>query len=328
MAALTRIALVAGIIVFAMFNARAADCPQPACFTKPPILVVGSPAGGPTDLLARALAAEMQKSLEQTVTVDNRAGAGGNIGAQFVAKAAADSHTILMVPTTVLTLNPLLYRNPGFDARKDLLAASLVASAPYVLVVNPSVRASSLEEFMALAKKEPGGLSVASAGAGTLSHMLAEQMKDEGRLQLSHVPFKGAGPAMTDVASGQTQSMLLELSAALPLIESGKLKALAITGSSRSKSASNVPTFTERGLKGLESGVTYGLVYPAGTHPNIVSRLASAVKHSQEQPAFQAYLAKAGLEAANPAPEAFASHVNRESARWAKVVKAANVKLD
>lgn len=304
--------------------AQAADCPKPDCFTRPPVLMVGIPPGGVADALARQLARAMERSLGQTVIVENKPGAAGNLAANAVAKAAADSHTILLLPTTGVTVNSLIYKNLPFEPR-DLAPVSMVAAVPYVLAVHPSLGVSSLRELIDLAKKSPGKWSYASSGAAGTSHLLGEQFKLSAGIDLTHVPYRGTAPAANDLAGGRVNAMFLDVPTAMSLIGGGKVRPLAVTGANRSKQLDGVATFREAGIAGFETGTVYALMYPKATDPRIVSRLVSAVRAAHQDPAFLEYLARPGLEAMETGTEAMASYMTAEGQRWSRVVRAANI---
>lgn len=320
---------VAGLwLVSVMFcAANAADCPQPPCFTRPPELLVGFAPGGMADRLARELAKAMQRPLGQNVIVNNMPGASGNLAAAAVAKSAPDSHTILLLPTTGVTVNGLIYKQLPFEL-SDLAPVSIVATLPYVLAAHPSTGATSLRQFADLTKQSPGKWTYASSGVGSTSHLLGEQYKLAAGVDLTHVPNRGGGPAAVDLSSGQVNAMFLDLPSAKPLIESGKVRPLAITGTNRSKILERVPTFREAGVAGFETGIVYALMYPRATDARIVNRLASAVRAAQQDPAFRQYLDSSGLEVMDLGPDAMASYLKVESMRWTGVVRAANIKAD
>jgi tripartite-type tricarboxylate transporter receptor subunit TctC len=233
--------------------------------SKPIRLICPFPPGGAVDIASRAIAAELSKNLGQTVTVDNKPGAGGNIGGAEAARSAPDGYTIFMTTSGISAINPFLYAKMPFDPMKDLLPVTALVSLNNVLVVHPSVKANSVSELIALAKAQPGAVTYASSGSGTSIHMSAEMLKHLAGINMTHIPYKGSAPAVTDLMGGQVMVMLDNIPSALPHIKAGKLRALATTGAKRDPLLPELPTLAEAGVSGYESGVWFGLAVPAGT---------------------------------------------------------------
>ncbi len=295
---------------------------------KPIRLVVPFPAGGTTDIVARDIAGQLGKALGQTVVVDNKPGAGGNIGADAVAKSAADGYTLLMGTVGTHAINVSLYAKMPYDAVKDFAPVSLCAAVPNVMVVPPSVAAKTVSEFIALAKKEGSALAMASSGNGTSIHLSGELFKVMTGTTLTHVPYKGSAPALGDLVGGQVQVMFDNLPSSIALIRAGKLRALAVTSSTRSAALPDVPTLDESGLKGFEASSWFGVFAPAGTPKEIVNRLAEEIQKATASAELQERFKTHGATPVGNSPEAFAAHVSAEIAKWATVVKASGAKVD
>jgi tripartite-type tricarboxylate transporter receptor subunit TctC len=304
--------------------ARAAE-PWPA---KPVRMVVAYSPGGPVDLIARPVAQRLTEAFGQSVVIDNRAGANGNIGAELVAKSPPDGYTLLMGSKSQLTINPLLYGRAGFDPARDLAPVSLIASSPSGLMVHPLLPVTSLKEFTALVRAHPAKLSYASAGNGSANHLAAELYKMLAKVDLLHVPFKGGGPALNAVVGGQIEVIFISVPLTLPFVKAGRLRVLAVCADKRIAVMPHVPTMAEAGLSGHESSAGVGLLGPTGTPREIIARLhAETVKvlaHSDTRDKLVAQ----GLDVIGGTPEQFTAVLRGETERWAKVVKAANVKLD
>ncbi|KDP83459.1 MFS transporter [Cupriavidus sp. SK-3] len=309
--------------------ALAAD-PYP---NKPIRLVVPFPAGGTTDILARAVAAELSKLQGWNVVVDNRPGAGGNIGADMVGKAAPDGYTLLMGTVGTHGINQSLYGKLPFDPIKDFAPITEVASVPNVLVVNPAFaqqnRINSVNDLITYARANPGKLNMASSGNGTSIHLAGELFKTQTRTFMVHFPYKGSGPALTDLAGGTMQLMFDNLPSSMALIKSGKLKALAVTSAKPSPALPGVPTVAEAGhLPGFEASSWFGLLAPAGTPHDIVARIQQEVARSLATPAVREKMQAQGAEPVGNTPEQFAAFIRAEHAKWAKVVKDSGAKVD
>ena len=291
-------------------------------------LVVPFPAGGTTDILARDAAPKLTEALGQSVVVDNRPGAGGNIGADLVAKSAPDGYTLLMGTVGTHAINPSLYAKMPYDHVKDFAPVVLVAGVPNVLVVNPSLPVNSVADLIKLAKSKPGAINFASSGNGTSIHLSGELFKTMAGVDMTHVPYKGSAPALTDLMGGQVQVMFDNLPSSLQQIKAGKLRAIAVTSAKRSPALPDVPTIAESGLPGFEASSWFGVLAPAGTPPAIVARLNAEINKWLQSPEGKEQLLGQGAQAAGGTPEQFAAHIRAETDKWAKVVKASGAKVD
>lgn len=295
--------------------------------TKPIRLVVPFAPGGSNDIMARLIGQKFTESFKEQVVVDNRGGASGIIGTDIASKAPPDGYTLLMMSLT-LAVNPSLYRKLPYDTQKDLTPVTLVASAPLMLVINPSIPAKSAKELIAYAKANPNKLNFGSGGPGTTPHLAGEMLKMMAGVQMTHVPYKGGGPALTDLVGGQIQLMLENIPSTLPFAKSGRLRALAVSGLKRSALVPDLPTLDEAGLKGYEIVGWNGLFVPAGTPQPIVSRLHEATVKALAQPDMKERLATLGAEGVGSSPDAFRAFFKAEIAKWAGVVKAAGLKVE
>ena len=323
--AIRALALAAAALALAAAPLAAAQTPYPG---KPVRLVVPFPAGGTTDILARAAAQKLSEAWGQQVIVDNRPGAGGNIGAELVAKAAPDGYTLLMGTVGTHAINASLYSKLPYDPVKDFAPVILVAGVPNVLVVNPSLPVNSVPELIAYAKANPGALNFASSGSGTSIHLSGELFKTLTGVQMTHVPYKGSAPALTDLMGGQVQLMFDNLPSSLGFIKAGKLRALAVTSSARAAALPDVPALAEAGVPGFEASSWFGILAPAGTPRDIILRINGEVAKWLASPEAREKLAGQGAIAAGGTPEDFARHINAEMAKWAKVVKESGAKVD
>ena len=312
----------------ACFAAFAAGVSAQAYPTKPIRIVVPFPAGGTTDVLARAAAQKLAETLGQPAVVDNRPGAGGNIGAELVAKSAPDGYTLLMGTVGTHAINPGLYPKLPYDHVKDFAPVILVAGVPNVLVINPALPVNSVPELIAYAKANPGKLNFASSGNGTSIHLSAELFKTMAGVQMTHVPYKGSAPALQDLVGGQVQLMFDNLPSSLALIKGGKLKALAVTSSTRAAALPDVPTLAESGLPGFEASSWFGLLAPAGTPPPVIAKLNGEIAKWLATPEAKEKLLAQGANAAGGTAEEFAQFIAAETAKWQKVVKESGAKVD
>ena len=312
----------------ACFAAFAAGVSAQAYPTKPIRIVVPFPAGGTTDVLARAAAQKLAETLGQPAVVDNRPGAGGNIGAELVAKSAPDGYTLLMGTVGTHAINPGLYPKLPYDHVKDFAPVILVAGVPNVLVINPALPVNSVPELIAYAKANPGKLNFASSGNGTSIHLSAELFKTMAGVQMTHVPYKGSAPALQDLVGGQVQLMFDNLPSSLALIKGGKLKALAVTSATRAAALPDVPTLAESGLPGFEASSWFGLLAPAGTPPLVIGKLNGEIAKWLATPEAKERLLTQGAIAAGGTPEDFARFIAAETAKWQKVVKDSGAKVD
>jgi len=302
--------------------AQAGDFPNKAIR-----IVVPFPPGGATDAAARLVAVKMGEHWGQPVVVDNRAGAGGNVGSDLVAKAPADGYTLVMGVTGSHAINTSLYSRMPYDPVADFVSISQVAVVPNVLVVHPSVPAKNLAELMALAKKEPGKLNYASLGNGTAAHLGMEMLKSEGGVDITHVPYKGSAPAVSDLLAGQVQMMVDGLPSALPHVKAGKLRAIALTSLRRAPSLPDLPTIAET-YPGFYADAWSGLFAPKGTPPPVVDKLSAEVQRILKLPDVREKLTALGAEPVGSTQAEFAAHVKREIDKWAKVVKTSGAKVD
>jgi tripartite-type tricarboxylate transporter receptor subunit TctC len=271
----------------------------------------------------------MSEGLGQQVVVENRAGAGGTIGAVAVAKSAADGYTLGLGTVSTLAMAPVVRANPPYDSLTVFAPVSLVASAPFILVVNGSVQARSLAELVALAKSKPGGLNFASIGDGTLQHFTGESFKSLAGVDVVHVPYKGVAPALVDLLAGQVQiGFDILASFQLQNLQSGKLRALAVLGPARAAQLPSVPTAAEAGLPGLAATAWFGLIAPKGTPAEVLARLNTEVRKAAGSAELREAIAKQGLDPAADSPQEFAEFIEREMARWAQVVKTSGFKAE
>ncbi len=300
----------------------------PAEFPSRPIrIVVPFPPGGATDAAARLVAQKMGEQWGQPVVVDNRPGAGGNLGSDLVAKAPADGYTLVMGVTGSHAINTSLYNRMPYDPQADFVAISQVAVVPNVLVVHPSVPARNLAELVALARKEPGRLDYASLGNGTAAHLGMEMLKSAAGVEITHVPYKGSAPAVTDLLAGQVQMMVDGLPSALPHVKAGKLRAIALTSLRRSPSLPELPTIAET-YPGFYADAWSGLFAPRGTPQPVVDRLSAEVQRILKLPEVREKLAALGAEPVGSTQAEFAAHVKKEIDKWARVVKTSGAKVD
>jgi tripartite-type tricarboxylate transporter receptor subunit TctC len=296
--------------------------------TKPIKIVVPFPAGGTTDILARAVAADLQKAFGQAVVVENKAGAGGNIGSDSVAKSSPDGYTLLMGTVGTHAINVSLYPKMPYDAVKDFAPVSLVAGVPNVLVASPSFPVNSVKDLVDAAKKAPDKITFASSGSGTSIHLSGELFKQLAGVQMTHVPYKGSSAALPDVISGQVNVMFDNAPSVIQHIRGGKLKAIAVTSDKRSPALPGVPTIAESGLPGFEASSWFGVLAPAATPKDIVDKLSGAIAKSLQTPEMKERLAGQGAVAVGNTPEQFSAHIKSEIDKWSKVVKASGAKVD
>ena len=296
--------------------------------SRPVRLVVPFPAGGTTDILARAMAEKLSGALGQQFVVDNRPGAGGNIGSDIVAKSPPDGYTLLMGTVGTHAINPSLYPKMPYDHVKDFVPVVLVAGVPNVLVVNPTVPAKTVAELIALAKEKPGTINFASSGNGTSIHLSGELFKLLAGVQIAHVPYKGSAPALTDLIGGRVQIMFDNLPSALPHIKGGKLRALAVTSSKRAPALPDLPTIAESGVAGFEASSWFGILAPAATPRDIVQRINAEANKALHAPDMREKLLAQGAEAVGNSPEFFADYIRTETVKWAKVVKDSGARVD
>ncbi|MBP0466956.1 tripartite tricarboxylate transporter substrate binding protein [Roseomonas sp. PWR1] len=296
--------------------------------TRPVRFVVPFPAGGATDVVARVLGERMQETLGQPVVVENRTGAGGNVGVENVVRSAPDGTTILMGTTGTLTVNPHLYATLGFDPLRDLSPISMAFTTDHVLVVNPSVAAATAQEFLALVRAQPGRLSYGSAGSGSSTHTVPELFKLAARVDITHVPYRGSAPALNDLVAGNIQMMLDQIPSAIGQIRGGRVRALAVTGARRSALLPDVPTMAEIGLPDAQATSWGAVMAPGGLPAPIVARFNAAIADALGQQAVKDRLAAAGADGVGSSAEELAAYLRAESAKWARVVREARITVN
>lgn len=295
---------------------------------KPIRLVVPYPPGGTTDIVARAVSKGLQEALGQAVIIENKPGAGGNIGMDHVAKSAPDGYTLALSAVSTLAIGASLYGKLPYDVLRDLAPVTQVAAVPNVLVVHPSVPASSVRELISYARANPGKLRFGSAGSGTTVHLSGELFKLTAGVDMQHIPYKGAGPAMVDLLGGRVELMFDFLSSSLAQIKSQKLKALGVTSPKRSPILPNVPTIAEAGVPGYEVYASFGVLAPAGTPAAIVAKLRAEIVKLLGSAEMKEILTAQGADAIGDTPEQFAASLKKEIERWADVVKASGARVD
>ena len=302
---------------------------QSGAFPAKPIhFVVGFTPGGPSDILARALGQKLGELWGQQVVIENRPGAGGNIAAEIVARSAPDGYTWLLGNNSILATNASLYRTLGYDPVKDFAPVALVAVQPNILVVNPQVPANSVTELIALARAKPGQLNYASSGSGAAAHLSGELFRTMTGVDMVHVPYKGAQPALTDVIAGQAQLMFATSASAVPYIKAGRLRALAVTTARRSEAIPELPTVSEAGVPGFEAITWHGVVVPAATPVPLVERLNHDIVGVLRLPEVRDRLASLGAEVITGTPREFGDYIAREIQKWTKVVKDSGARAD
>jgi tripartite-type tricarboxylate transporter receptor subunit TctC len=283
--------------------------------------IVGFTPGGPSDIIARALGQKLTELWAQQVVIENRPGAGGNIAAEIAAKSAPDGATWLLGNNSILATNQSLYAKLAYDPVKDFAPVALVAIQPNILVVNPGVPANSVKELIALAKAKPGQLNYASSGSGAAAHLAGELFKAMAGVEMLHVPYKGAQPALTDVIAGRAQLMFATSASVIPYVKAGRLRALAVTTAQRSATVPELPTLSEAGVPGFEALTWHGVVVPSATPAPLVERLNRDIVNALRAPDLRARLESLGAELATGTPRDFAEYIAREIPKWAKVVK-------
>jgi tripartite-type tricarboxylate transporter receptor subunit TctC len=296
--------------------------------SKPIRLICPFPPAGAVDIASRATAHELTKVLGQTVTVENKPGAGGNLGGAEAARSAPDGYTIFMTTSGIQSINPTLYSKMPFDPNKDLATVAPLVSLNNVLVVHPSVPANTLQQVISLAKMHPGKLTYASSGNGTSIHMSGAMFTQLTGTDILHIPYKGSGPAVTDLLAGQVNMMFDNIPSSLPHIKAGKLRAIATTGAKRDPALPDVPTVAEAGVPGYESGVWFGLMVPAGTPADIIAKLNAAAMQATKSPEFIKRMTDLGYNIIPGTPQEMAAMNKRDLALWAPIIKASGAKVD
>ncbi|ANN66091.1 tripartite tricarboxylate transporter substrate binding protein [Bordetella bronchialis] len=306
----------------------AAAAPAYAAYPDKPVrVVVGFSAGGTTDVIARIMSKELTESLGQSFVVENKPGAGSNIGTEYVARSAPDGYTLYFVAVTS-AINQTLYTKLNFDLVKDFAPVALAAKVPNVLVVNPQVPVKSVKELVDYAKAHPGKLAFASSGSGTSIHMAGELFKLKAGVDVLHVPYKGSAPALTDLIGGQVQFMFDNMPSSWPHVQSGKLRALAVTTKERSPTAPDLPTMAESGFPGFDVSSWFGLIAPKGTPPEVIKTLNAAMVKALDKPEVKDAFDKLGAVPSKTTPEQFGEFIQSEVATWATVVKASGARVD
>ncbi len=311
-----------------VFMAATTSVPAQQYPSKAVRMIVGFPAGGTSDIMARLTGQKLSEAWGQTFIIDNRPGAGGNIGTELVAKAAPDGYTLLVSPGSTLTSNPAVYSKVPFDTVRDFAPVTIIAGVPNALVAHPSLPVANVKQLIALAKSRPGQLAYASTGAGQSTHLSAELLKTSAGINLIHVPYKGSAPALTDIVAGQVSVMFDNLPSVLPFIKSGRLKPLAVSSAARSRALPEIPTVAESGVPGFDVTVWFAVLAPAATPRDIVNRLNAEIVKAINTSDMRQRLAQQGADPIGNTPEEFSAVIKRDLAKWAKVVKDANIKLD
>jgi tripartite-type tricarboxylate transporter receptor subunit TctC len=317
----TAVALATGGNVFAQTARSNTDYPQ-----KPVRIIVGYPAGGPTDVIARTLAQKLSLAFSQQVIVDNRPGASGMIGAELAVKAPPDGYTLLTVPITY-AVTPSVYPKMPYDAEKDLAPVALVAAAPFILVVHPTLPVKTVKDLIALAKSRPGQINFASASNGGMPHLAGELFNSMAGVKLTHIPYKGAAPATVDLLAGQVSLMFNNMLSAMPQVKTGKLRAIAVTSAKRSTAVPDLPTIAET-IPGYEASGWYGAFAPAATPRDIIAKLNAEMNKLMRLPDVAQRLAGDGVEGVNMTPAEFGTYLHSEIVKWGKVVKASGATVD
>ncbi|MBL8380101.1 MAG: tripartite tricarboxylate transporter substrate binding protein [Burkholderiales bacterium] len=290
-------------------------------------MIIAFPPGGPTDIVARVLAQKLGEQLGQQVLVDNKPGAGGNIGAELAAKAASDGYTIFY-NTSAIVINPALYGRASYDTLKDFTPVALTAAIPMVLVVNPQVPARTMREFVEHVRSRAGQINYSSSGSGTITHLASAMLASHMGLAATHVPYKGSAPGLVDLAAGQTQFMTDTVNTALPYIRDGRLRGIAVTSLRRSTVLPDLPTFAESGLPGFDAAAWQGVVVPAGTLAEIVARLNAEINKALADAGVRARLAAQGADVFGGSAAEYAAYIRSEMPRWAKAVKDSGAKAE
>jgi tripartite-type tricarboxylate transporter receptor subunit TctC len=322
----TAVLLFAPILLSAISPANAQSPADPAFPAKPVRFIVPFPPGGNIDTHSRIIGQKLTELWHQTAIIDNRPGAGGQIGMELATKAAADGYTLVWAGTSVLAVGPHVYQKLNFDGEKDFLAIVRAVDTQNILVVHPSLPVKTPKELIAFARARPGSLNFASSGSGTISHLAGELFKAMTKTDIAHIPYKGSAPAMTDLLSGQVGIMWDSLTSSLPQARAGKLRALAVTGLRRSASVPELPTMAESALPGYEVINWLGILAPKGVRREIIVKVNADVMQILRMPDVRERMLASGAEAAGSTPEEFTAYIHSESAKWGKIVKSVGVK--
>lgn len=323
-----RRALLGGLVVGALSVVTTSFAQTAATFPNQSIrMIVPYPPGGPTDITARVVAAEMMKTLGQNVVIDNRPGASGMIGSEMVTKSAPDGYTLL-ANASIHVINPSVYPDMRFDAIKDFTPITQLAQVPLVLVVPANSPIKSVKDLVEFAKANPGKVNFGSAGSASAQHLAGESFKIAAGIQMQHIPYKGSAPALTDLAGGQLQLMFDSMPSATPMINSGKLRAIAVTTSTRAKARPDLPTIAESGFPGFDISTWYAYWAPKGTPSDIVEKLSAAAAQALKNPEVIAKYEAMGAEPVGSTPAQFATYVESEAKKWNDIVKKSGAKLD
>jgi tripartite-type tricarboxylate transporter receptor subunit TctC len=320
-AAAAALTVIACFAPFGATTARAQEYPG-----KPVRMVLSFPPGGGTDAIARPLAQRMTKSLGQPVIVDHRPGANGIVAMELVARSPADGHTLVLSNVGPIAMNPALYEKLPYDPLKSFAPVTLVATAQYVLLVHPSLPVKSLRDFLALAKKRPGAINYATTGVGSTPHLTGELLKNLAGIDLVSVQYKGGGPALIDLMSGQVSMYFASMPSALPHMKGGRVLALAVSGAKRASAAPELPTVAEAGVAGFDVDGWYGVMAPAGTEAARVNRIAAVIHEALQAPDLREQFKLQGIDVVYGTPDQFAAYIRREIAKWSKVVRASGIK--
>jgi tripartite-type tricarboxylate transporter receptor subunit TctC len=296
--------------------------------TRPITLIVPYTPGGGNDAMARVVADKMSVALRQQIVIENRGGAGGSIATRQVARATPDGYTLGLGGTGTLAIDPTLYPNVGYDPRKDFAPVGLIATSALIVLVNPSVPAKTLEEFIALAKAQPGKINFASAGSGSGIHLGTELLAYMAGIKMTHIPYKGSAPALTDLIGGHVALYFSSLPPAVGLVREGKMRALAVTGPTRAKVFPDIPTVAQAGLPGFEAVLHYGIVAPAGTPRPVIDKLNAAMRTALASPDVQARIDTDGAEVFASTPEQYAADIDREETKWSDIVRRSGAKAE
>jgi tripartite-type tricarboxylate transporter receptor subunit TctC len=319
---------VASLVACVAFGVGLTPHPASAYPTRPVTLILGFAPGGPSDVMARIFARKLEQVLGQPVVIENRAGAGGNIAGEMVARAAPDGYTLLLANSGILAANASLYKRTGFDAEKDFTPITFVGAQANVLVVNPALPATTLTEFIAYARANQGKVSYASGGHGSSPHLAAELLKKEADVNIVHVPYKGTGPALQDVIAGHVQMMFSAVSPVKPQIESGKLRALAVTTLKRTALLPDVGSVAELAIPNFEATAWHALVGPAGMPKDVLAAVHRGMMETLKDPATSKQLSDLGLDVMPTTPEQLTAYIKTEIPKWSAIIKASGATLE